>query len=266
MSLLHAICPLWSFDDRDWPDYLGSSTLLKLGDASFLVTCAHVIDNAQGRDIFFGGLDGLTPLGGEGRITRLQEGQQRATDRSDTCFLRLTDETVTAMGDRYHFITTNDLALGLHATRTTNFTFAGYPRTQARPRGRAPLRPERQLVTAGVVSDDDLIALGFSGRTHVGIRLGGGRLIQNGQPTSLPDLNGMSGGTVLMHLLESERDSAVRPRLVGLCMEIPPTRSDVFVGVRITAALEGIRDRFPELSRHIPHDPDVDIIVNHQPA
>jgi hypothetical protein len=64
-----------------------------------------------------------------------------------------------------------------------------------------------------------------------------------------------------MHYYESQTNPSVSAKLVGLCMENPPERPNILLGVRLSPALEGIRDRHPELSHLIPRDPDVDVTV-----
>jgi hypothetical protein len=43
-------------------------------------------------------------------------------------------------------------------------------------------------------------------------------------------------------------------------MELPREYPASFLGVRVTAVLEGIRAKFPDLSASIPNDPDVEIV------
>src|ERR1017187_4565235 len=216
MSLLNAICPLWSLDERDWPEFIGSSTLLRFGDAHFLITCAHVMDNARQREVFFIGNGTLVRLSGRGRITNPPPGGTRETDRGDSSFLHLTKETAQAMQDSYHFATAYEMAVGQAAATSTNYTFIGYPENLARPRGRGVLRPEERSLTAGAMTDADFSILNLSPLTHVGVRLGGGPLTDLARrPANLPVLNGISGGPVLMHFHEAVQNPTVVPRLVG---------------------------------------------------
>jgi len=73
---LRALCPLYILDQRGWPLPIGTGVLLAIADARFVLTCAHVADlippgEALIVHTFING--SLTPLQGEGAITRLSE-------------------------------------------------------------------------------------------------------------------------------------------------------------------------------------------------
>jgi hypothetical protein len=264
MRLLTSICPLWSFDQRNWPEFIGSATLVQFGEAHFLLSCAHVSDNAAGREIYFPGSNGLSRLSGSGRITNPPPGRSRDADRGDVIFLKLTNDTADAMRHFYEFATADKMAVGSAAV-STNYTFAGYPEHLSRPRGRNVLRPEVSALTAGAWSQEDSDALALSPLTHVGIRLGGTPLLDaRGRQTNMPQYNGISGGAVIAFAHEHAADRSVEPKLVGLCMECPPERPNVMLGVRLVAALDGIRARHPELASVIPSDSSVEAVWERQ--
>jgi hypothetical protein len=194
MSLLNAICPLWILGNQNRPDFVGSSTLLRFGDGHFLVSCAHVADNIDSREVVFIAGETLKRVSGQGRISNLQPGEARQKDRVDSFFIRLSEETAAAMREFYHFASPDEIALGQTTTASTNYTFMGSPMKLAQLRGRV-LKPEERSLTAAAMTDEDYAALKLTRFTHVGIRLNGGRLVDlSNRRTNLSQLNGISGG------------------------------------------------------------------------
>lgn len=87
------VCSLWVLE-RGVPNFIGSGTLLKIQQSTFLITAAHVIDCAVNESLLIRGSTELKPIGGRGKLTRPASGS-RQDDRDDTAVFAL-DEDKTA--------------------------------------------------------------------------------------------------------------------------------------------------------------------------
>jgi hypothetical protein len=260
---LRSLCPLFTTDNAGWPESIGTGILLAIGEANFVVTTAHVFDLING-DVsnlcsFVRGE--LGQLRGSGSITPLPASGDRTHDRADTAFLRLLPDVAEGLAEQLNFWPITEVALGLEDAHDTHYTFSGYPNRDSGSRGRGLVRSNPLPITAGAYTDSDYKLVGLDQRTHVGIKLEGAPLknesdIVRENPDFSRILNGLSGGAVWKNWYRRGIGEPVTPKLVGLCMELPPEYPKSFLGVRIALALEGIRTRFPELSAHIPFDPD----------
>ena len=267
--LLRAICPLFILDDRGWPVPIGTGVLLAIVDARLVLTSAHVVDLIPPAEVltaysFVWGK--LAALRGDGSFTKLPASGNREEDRADLAFFRLLPEIADGLTQQLAFWPVEHVAVGLDAVRDTHYTFSGYPHRDSGPRGKDVIRADPLPLTAGAYADADYERVGVNSRTHIGIRLEGGPLLnENGQlhskhPNLYSICNGMSGGAVWKGYKRMLDGEAVTPKLVGLCMELPPQYPESFLGVRMTPVLEGIRARFPDLTVHIPHDPDLEVV------
>ncbi len=270
MSPSSSICPLYRLDDKSWPVPIGSGVLLAVGPAHFLLTCAHVLDHLDdpttGRTSLLSVLNGdLQPFAGTGSVSRMPATGGRERDRVDVTFLRLDDATAAGFRAQFAFWPVEAVALGVEASHDTHYTFMGYPLRDAEPRGKGMLRPQIQKITARSYAEADYHRVGVMPYSHVGIVMDGAPMrdetgnVHQDRPLA-PILNGLSGGGVFKGVRRRELGQDVPVELVGLCMELPPEHPQSFLAVRITAALEGIRRRFPELSPFIPETPDVRVV------
>lgn len=249
---------------------IGSGVLLAVGPAHFLLTCAHVLDHLDdpttGRTSLLSVLNGdLQPFAGTGCVSRMPATGGRERDRLDVTFLRLDDATAAGFRAQFAFWPVEAVAIGVEASHDTHYSFMGYPLRDAEPRGKGMLRPQIQKITARSYAEADYQRVGVMPFSHVGIVMDGAPMrdekgnVHPDRPLA-PMLNGLSGGGVFKGVRRRELGQDVPVELVGLCMELPPEHPQSFLAVRITAALEGIRRRFPELSPFIPETPDVRVV------
>src|SRR5690349_11127262 len=99
---IKALCPIYCWSERERPELIGSGTLLDFGKARFLVTAAHVHDSSRLDDetsaqLYTTGKDEsgkakLLPLPQSFIVTTLPPSGQRADDRLDFAFVRISDE------------------------------------------------------------------------------------------------------------------------------------------------------------------------------
>jgi hypothetical protein len=262
MAVLNAVCPLLQFDNH-WPEFIGSGIFMGVGPSLLVASCAHVYDLANGGAIHTRGADGQsTELVGIGRVTSIPAGSNREADRADCFYLKLNEDTVERLGNTFARIGPNQISFDRIAVA---YTFAGFSRRLAGPRGRGAFHAQVETLTGGAATEGQLAALGLSSASHIGIRLGGGPLTdERGRTlTAAPRLNGISGGPVMVGFDPQSPTPDAAAMVVGLCMEVPPEAPDLMLGVRISAIIEGVRTQFPELSPDLPRDPGVSIEIGH---
>jgi len=93
------VCSLW-IRERGVPNFIGSGTLLKIEQATFLITAAHVIDAALGQPLMIRNPIGLKQISGCGKLTRPASGS-RQDDRDDTAVMALDEDTTAFVESAY---------------------------------------------------------------------------------------------------------------------------------------------------------------------
>ena len=83
--LLRSLTPIYREGPRH-PELIGSGTLLRIADMTFLVTAAHVADEVKRGPYYFGAADMLIPLGGLKMSSPLPVGVSRDEDRTDLAY------------------------------------------------------------------------------------------------------------------------------------------------------------------------------------
>jgi hypothetical protein len=86
----NAVCPIYGLDDRDRPQLIGSSILLRVSIHSFLITAAHVLDANNRTTLYVGGPAELVQLAGSSyRVKPPTSG--RKDDSLDFGFVDISD-------------------------------------------------------------------------------------------------------------------------------------------------------------------------------
>jgi hypothetical protein len=126
----NAVCPIYGINDRNQPQLLGSSILLRLRTRAVLVTAAHVLDENKRTTLYFGGAEQLIQLVGPSYRVRPTL-PDRQEDTFDFGFIDIS-ETEPNQWSRYRFVTPNDLDVDDVPVAPTLYAFVGYPETRNR--------------------------------------------------------------------------------------------------------------------------------------
>jgi hypothetical protein len=249
------VCPLW-ISDQGGSELIGSGTLLKIEQATFLITAAHVIDSAENQPLLVGDLNQTKPIGGHGKQTRPASGS-RHDDRNDTAVIALDEETTEFLEARYQplpvwYVDAIDSLLPQKP-----YAFFGFPWRKAGKKSYG--------FQANSVSEADYISIGLSPQKHIAVEFNLKHADdEDGRDVVAPNPQGMSGGPIWnFATVNLDGQQVMTRKLVGIAIEYVPGRR-LLVGVRINAALECIRMMSPNLSPSIPTNPDLVVIcTNH---
>src|ERR1035441_5967034 len=249
------VCPLWVLE-RGKPDLIGSSTLLLVEQARFLITAAHVIDAAMSRALLVGNPRGFRQIGGSGKLTKLPISGLRSADQDDTAVIALDEDTAS-------FIEEANAPLPIQYTDGNNssspgklYEFFGCPWRKvdsAKPR---IFGPNIYKFKSGSVAKADYDSLGLSPHKHIAVELHLKKVTDGqGRAVTAPCPEGMSGGPVWSFIpINRDGQQMWTRRLAGITIEYR-SKTQTLIGVRINAALECIRIMIPSLSPSIPATP-----------
>lgn len=118
------VCPIYGIDNRDRPQLLGSSVLLRVTTRSFLLTAAHVLDeNKKKTTLYVGGADTLVELTGSSHRVASST-PDRGNDTLDFGIVDISD-TPSVQWSRYRFLTPDDLDVDDIPKEHTLYAFVG---------------------------------------------------------------------------------------------------------------------------------------------
>lgn len=249
-----ATVPIVGVTHRNQPDPVGSAVLFEVGNQTFAMTAAHVLDFLESdTELAFLGSPGVVELSGEYFRTPMPlEG--RSADRVDLAFIELSREQRNKLGD-IRAIQPGDLLMDHVPDRRpilrSKYLMLGYPVTQQ----------PRQIVDgayvpislSGILHETRDLALyamlGVEQATHLILHFNRAEFANADGAVFAPHPRGASGGGIW--ILDGMMDSAVpapRPRLVAIAIEYEKKHHCV-VGTRIRPLIDQIRVRTPVTSR-----------------
>jgi hypothetical protein len=256
------VCSLWILE-RGVPNLIGSGTLIKIEQVAFLITAAHIIDDALGQPLLLRNSIGLKQISGCGKLTRPTSGS-RQDDRDDIAIMALEEDTTAFVETAYKPLPINFADAKDSLLPEKPYAFFGFPWSKGdfRQKGKI-IEPPIYKFQAISVAETDYDSLGLSPLKHIAIEFDLKHAIDvNGRDVMAPKPAGMSGGAVWSFTpVDLDGQQMLTRRLVGIAIEYISNRR-VLVGVRINAAFECIRIMFPSLSASIPTRPDLTIICN----
>lgn len=243
--------PVYWPDDRGDPETIGSATLVRLGEARFLVTAAHVLDLRHKRQLAAVAGPGLIPVGGE--VTRVFSplAPSPAEDPVDIGIVRLGGASWFQLPESA-FAGWFELDHSASPISRNSHLVIGYPCTKQRGLLKGHELSAYAYRVSGLESPEDTykivradpqtsLLIGFEKRRTWGP---GGRV-------TAPDLQGMSGGGIwrfgryLTYATEPARLSAV-------IVEWHRTgRHKYVMGTRIRPIIAAIADRYPDVKEFV---------------
>lgn len=242
-EIRRCVCPLWLRQGKA-PEAIGSATLLKIGENSFALTAAHVLEEFTDQPVLVGTQAGFLPLVGEVNTSS-------PPDMTDNAFVRLNPEIANWLAAEYLFLSLDQVDVYDLPTAGFGYEFLGVPYRKVCRFNKRLFRFPVYSYTSTSISNAGYQSLGISPFSHVvvdfvprRVRNGAGRRI------TAPNPQGMSGGPVFSKpLITPGTSTNVAKRLVALAIE---HRKGVLIGIRIGLVLELLRRTYPGLANIIP--------------
>lgn len=264
-----AVRPLFVPNVDGEPVHIGSCVLLRIHDVCFAVTAGHVLDNAPGNvSLYIGSPSTMIEAGGDRFYTDPPFGD-RALDRIDVGFVRLTAAAVARLTE-CQFLTidqidVDDLA-DYQPVYGTKYLAMGYPHDLAEVASTGTSYKARLVPWTG--NPRGLKAFpefAFYESSHVMLEFDPDRLGGELGLTAPLDPTGMSGGA-LFRFGSLVRGSHIDDRLVGILIEKHIEKHGTILASRLAFVLEGIRERVPALDPYIPRPRNLRINVRKKDA
>ena len=254
------VCPLW-VPECGKPELIGTGTLLIVEQTRFLITAAHVTDIAVNGTLLVGNQKGFQKIRGYGKATQHVSGS-RQDDRNDTAVIKLTEDTVAFIEELFVPLPVNYTDVNGSFHSGVPYEFSGYPwRKVQLEKTEAILEPRLYTFRVESIPETNYGVLGIAPHTHIAVKFDPKQVTDaNGRTVAAPNPEGMSGGPVWRFTPTDLGGRLIwTPSLAGIVIEYISSKQTL-IGVRINAALEGIRRLSPNLSASIPVNPSLEII------
>ena len=193
-----AIRPIYAAGKEGKPVFIGSCILLEIEGSNYLLSAAHVIDQAKSHTIYVGGEVNLVLLEGD-FVQSVAPNGVRSEDHYDFAWIRLADDFSIALGN-VKFIEESEISQNRIEPKGRIYMAVGYPRSKnkkANPTTRR-LRPKLgSYYSTWTVLPDLYSELGLSGSDHITIVHGYLSRNYNGNIVNSFGVWGMSGGALI---------------------------------------------------------------------
>jgi hypothetical protein len=242
-----AVCPIFR-DLKSGIEQFGSGVLVRIGDAHFLLTVAHVMDEIETGVLMIPSKSGFIPLSGLVAGSKLPESGFRKDDRYDIAYVRLDAEVVSEIHDDFLFLNADDSDAFDETASKDAYTIIGYPARRSGTEGNIAYTDQFSLSGEGV-ADSRYGLLGCNPRHHILVQCRRNRTVRYSdmrrQQFPLPE--GLSGGGVFAWDKDLPKLSALKqPKLIGILTEYH-RQKNVFVGTRLGCYLTVIHQADPTL-------------------
>ena len=220
-------------DQAKKPQQIASGVLLRIENATFLLTAAHVFDNQADELLFIPGKAGFMPASGLYSFSRLPFSCNRADDNLDIGYILLDDCCTENLHSNCSILERKDVSLEATPSHRTTYTFAGYPWRKSKT---SESSIETSFVTfSGIEAQNvDYEQLGLSRANHIAIKHNRRRSYSTKLKRMLaaPLPSGMSGGGVYIWNDDAIQTWPVRLPLVGIANEFIPEKN-ILIATRL---------------------------------
>jgi len=244
-----AVLPLYTMDERGYPETVGTGVLFKIGSTPFLISAAHVLELSPKEIIYIGG-ELLTAMTGHLTHTKMSDGR-RDLDRIDVSMCKLAPKTVEYLGavqfltiddvDRNHVLDYDDP----HPYMAFGFPISKQPRVKDAVQDAYPMLVGTRLAPISAFKAEKLDAnhnfLFEFDLENVETREGGG---------PAPSPHGISGGP--MWDIGAFHRSGFAPKLVGIITERRGPQRQWLLVTSMDTVIEMLVRRYPELLANLP--------------
>ena len=237
--------------DDYYPSPHGSGVFVKIKDAHFLFTAAHLVENLY-TDIFIGtDKDIIVRMGGTWTMNQLEPGQKRKDDKLDIAILKLDDESVMYANKYYGFIDISEIGFNHTPTPLPLYTAVGFPASKSKLNKHKKSLVSKPFIFNTKPSSDELYAkLDCSDKINLIVDYDKQNLFDSSANKKIvgPDPFGMSGGG--LWFVEAQivnPDEKVSKKLVGILSEWPLKNRKVWICSKIDVFMITLFTKYPEL-------------------
>lgn len=188
--MLDRTVPIYAWAHGGLPVLEGSGILLKIADAGFLVTAAHVVDGVvkDGRALFMGMADGEGIVNLGGLDFQVSDDQRDV----DVAFTRLPPGIVDVVGKHRAFLRLDQIDTARRPPAAGVYIIAGYPRGDSRADGDAGLIHSKAFCLSTTLHEGELA--NFTVGSSIALSFLSPWVIQDdGERIRAPALQGISG-------------------------------------------------------------------------
>jgi hypothetical protein len=241
-----AVLPVYGTDRNGKPTHVGTCFLVEIDCKRYLITAAHVLDNAKKTSLWVGGIDKLKAIEGDSWSTVPPSGG-REEDHFDFAWLQIDEAFFASLGDVLT-IKEEDIAKRPASYKGRVYLCLGYPRSKNKkvnPKTNA-LRPKRASYFSTWQEMTDLYKdLGASGDYHIAIsrrsqsRDDEGRIVNSFGP------RGLSGGPLIdlggmVSMPEIATGITNPPKIAGVLIA-HDKKHEAILSVKIEIVVESIK-------------------------
>ena len=219
MEIRQTIVPILGESEKGEPCPVGSGVLISIEGRNWIVTAAHVLDEAEFGNLYLGGERDLLILEGDFFKSSLPP-TGRKDDRIDLGYVCV-DSVSDGLSKNFCFLPEFHTETTHQTEEGRNYLFTGYPH-----KGVKLKKPERKvapLLHSFESKGIELLrygAMGLDPRAHIAIGFNAKRAKnRDGKIETPKDQRGTSGGGVWIAGSGSVGTADVVPRLVGLVIE-----------------------------------------------
>jgi hypothetical protein len=261
-SLSKCICPIYSINEKNAPELLGSSVLLKVSKLHFLVTAAHVIKENKNSTLYLFGRTKLIELIGTVYTTPFNVSINSKESKNEFAFMLLDDLTIQEL-IHFEYLNNTDIEPNDYPHEKKLYTFVGYPASKNKPR--YDIKSIKRSVfsfTNNSCGISDYIKLGVEQYSHINISFDKYKGIDNqGRIKIMPDPWGMSGGGIWSSIDLSSFPLKYNPKLVGIGIEYHK-KEKIMLGIKISLVIESLKKYYPEVGKYFPESNLVKVNIN----
>lgn len=233
-------------------DPIGSGVLLGLGNAKFLLTAAHVLDQRASCRLLLSTTAGTRPIGGEIVESVVPASGSREDDQVDVGVVRLSDTACEGVPPK-DWIRASQTDVDEEGysepTRGSTYLVLGFMATRAKldvaeRRTKVPMF----MLTSVAAPPEVYRKLRIDDESYLALEFDRRRVITPAGQQTAPRPLGISGGGIWGFRERQGGD----PRLVAISIECHHKPVKALVGTRLAMFFEVIRSRWPELGSSIP--------------
>jgi hypothetical protein len=243
-----SICPIFREDEQGKPEQYGSGVFIRIADAHFILSAAHVFDDFKERVILIPGLKSLVEIHGSYSTTPLPDSGSRKDDHFDMGYFRLDMEQRSDLDSSLLFLDERDCDPMDVTSDGDAYTLIGY---QSELSGTIATKAQTQIsrVSCSGVQDHRFEKLGLDPRRHILLqyRMKKGMSYKTMIQGKKHDFGGMSGGGVFAWSKDFPDPKAIaQPYLVGIITGYS-SYHNVFIATRLHHVLSAIHKELPHL-------------------
>jgi hypothetical protein len=231
-------------DDKPHP--YGSGVFIEIDSSKFLITAAHVVDDME--DDIYVGVDThrLLKLGGD--LTKNIAPGHRDDDKIDISILKLNQETIDKLGDKYEFISQSELGINHEFKRLPFYTSVGFPASKSKYNSHKDEIISKPFIYTTMPAESPIYAaLKCESFSNVIVHYDKEKVkdYTTGQFQTGPDPFGISGSGLWFTTPQAKGEGEhIDKKLVAIMTEWPLENRLYWIGTRIDVITEIIRQKY----------------------